>query len=377
MQSLDLISRFSELHDPRIDRTKRYPLIEIIFLIISATISGCDGWKSIRDFGVIKLEWLRKFLPYKEGIPVDDTIARVMRRINTKHFRHCFVQWIKTISKKTEDDLVAIDGKTLRGSYDDNSDKAAIHMVSAWSTANSLVLGQEKTSEKSNEITAIPELLNVLDLKGCIVSIDAMGCQTEIAKKIIKKEADYILALKGNHGKLHDDVNDFFKDALVNNFKNIDHDFYEDFDSGHGRIETRQCWVIDPQQYNDCFSNLGKWSNLQRIIMIKTKREMQERVTEDARFYITSRNADARFFSEAVRKHWQIENSLHWTLDVSMNEDASRIRSEASPENYAIIRHIALNIIRSDKSTKASVKRKISMAALDDEFRFTLLNQAI
>ena len=221
MQSKDLISCFSELKDPRIDRTKRYPLIEIIFLIISATISGCDGWKSIRDFGVIKLEWLRKFLPYEEGIPVDDTIARVMRRINTKHFRHCFIKWIKSISKKTEGDIIAIDGKTLRGSCDDNSDKAAVHMVSAWSTANSLVLGQEKTSEKSNEITAIPELLDVLELKGCIVSIDAMGCQTEIAKKIIKKKADYILALKGNQGNLHEDVNDFFKDALINNFNNI------------------------------------------------------------------------------------------------------------------------------------------------------------
>lgn len=236
---------------------------------------------------------------------------------------------------------------------------------------------QEKTSEKSNEITAIPELLDVLDLKGCIVSIDAMGCQTEIAKKIAKKEADYILALKGHQGHLHDDVNEFFKEALANNFKNIEHNFYEDFDAGHGRVEIRQCWVIDPQRYNDCFSNLGKWSNLQRIILVKTKREMKEQVTEDTRFYITSRNADARFFAEAVRKHWQVENSLHWTLDVSMNEDASRIRSEASPENYAIIRHIALNIIRSDKSIKASVKRKMSMAALDDEFRFTLLKQAI
>ncbi len=196
MQPTDLLSHFSELTDPRIDRTKRYPLIEIIFLVISATISGCDGWKSIRDFGAIKLEWLRRFLPYNEGIPVDDTIARVMRRLDTKQFRDCFVNWMKSVSKKTDGDIIAIDGKTLRGSYNNGSDKAAIHMVSAWSTDNSLVLGQEKTSEKSNEITAIPELLEVLDLKGCIVSIDAMGCQHAIAKKIIDKKADYILALK-------------------------------------------------------------------------------------------------------------------------------------------------------------------------------------
>lgn len=376
MQPIDLISSFSKLTDPRIERTKRYPLIEIIFLVISATISGCDGWKAIRDFGTIKLEWLRKFLPYKDGIPVDDTIARVMRRINTRQFRDCFVKWIKSVSKATDKDIIAIDGKTLRGSYDDGSDKAAIHMVSAWSTANSLVLGQEKTSEKSNEITAIPELLEVLDLKGCIVSIDAMGCQTEIAKKIIKKKADYILALKGNQEKLFEDVSYYFSTALANSFKNIEYNFHEDVDYGHGRIETRQCWVIDSNKYKGCFSNVEKWVNLQRIIMIRTKRETKDTITEDTRFYITSHNADAKFFSEAVRKHWQVENSLHWTLDVSMNEDASRIRIEASPENYATIRHIALNVLRSDKTTKASVKRKMNMAALDDNFRSTLVNQA-
>ena len=375
MNSVNLMSCFNKLEDPRIDRTKRYPLIEIIFLIISATISGCDGWKAIRDFGVIKIDWLRRFLPYKEGIPVDDTIARVMRRIDTKQFRDCFVNWMKNVSKKTKGDIIAIDGKTLKGSYDNSNDKSAIHMVSAWSTANSLVLGQEKTSEKSNEITAIPELLNVLDLKGCIVSIDAMGCQQTIAKKIVDKKADYILALKGNQGNLHKEVSKFFNQSFDNKFKNINHDFYEHIDSGHGRIETRQCWLIDPKQYNDYFSNLEKWRNLEGIIIVKTKRELKNRVTEDIRFYITSHKANAQFFADSVRKHWQIENSLHWTLDVSMKEDASRIRTEASPENYATIRHIALNIIRKDKSTIASVKRKMNMAALDDEFRFKLLNQ--
>lgn len=250
-------------------------------------------------------------------------------------------------------------------------------MVSAWSTENSLVLGQEKTSKKSNEITAILELLEVLDLKGCIVSIDAIGCQHAIAKKIIDKKADYILALKGNQGLLHEDVSDFFNYAIKNNFKNIEYDFYEDFDSGHGWIETRCCWVINPQKQSSCFSNLVKWGNLQKIIMVKTKQEMKDKTTEDTRFYISSRDANAKFFSEAVRKHWQVENSLHWTLDVTMNEDASRIRTEASPENYAMIRHIALNIIRNDKSIKASVKRKMNMAALDDNFRSNPINQVI
>ena len=377
MQTVDLITNFSILKDPRIDRTKRYPLIEIIFLVISATISGCDGWKAIRDFGVIKLEWLRKFLPYKEGIPVDDTIARVMRRINTKQFRDCFIKWMKYVSKKTDNDIIAIDGKTLRGSYDNGSEKAAIHMVSAWSTANGLVLGQEKTSEKSNEITAIPKLLEILDLKGCIVSIDAMGCQTEIAKQIIKKSADYILALKGNQGNLFADVSSFFNAAFANNFKDIEHNFYEEFDYGHGRIETRKCWVVNPNKFKGCFLNLGKWCNLQGIIMVKSKRELKDKITEDTRFYITSHKANAKFFSEAIRKHWQVENSLHWTLDVSMKEDSSRIRIGASPENYSTIRHIALNIIRSDKSIKGSVKSKMNIAALDDDFRTSLINQVI
>ena len=223
---VDILANFSELEDPRVERTKVYPLMEIIFLVVSAAISGCEGWKSIKDFGDIKLSWLRQFLPYKSGIPVDDTIARVMRRLDTKQFKTCFINWMQGVATVTNGDVIAIDGKTLRRSYDGNSGKLAIHMVSAWSTANGVVLGQEKTAEKSNEITAIPELLDVLALKGCIVSIDAMGCQKEIAKKIVSKKADYVLALKGNQGNLHADVKTFFADAISNNFINVKHDFF-------------------------------------------------------------------------------------------------------------------------------------------------------
>jgi predicted transposase YbfD/YdcC len=376
-QSTALLSHFAQVEDPRVDRTKRYPLIEIIFLVISATISGSEGWKAVRDFGQLKLNWLRKFLPYDEGIPVDDTIARVMRKIDTKQFRDCFVKWMQEVSTLTNGDIIAIDGKTLRGSYDNGSDKSAIHMVSAWSTANSMVLGQEKTSEKSNEITAIPELLKTLEIKGCIVSIDAMGCQTKIATDIVKKGADYILALKGNQGTLHDDVTGFFAKAIESDFKNIQHDFHTEYDAGHGRVETRSCWVLDPFLHGDCFSNLEKWDKLKRIIMVKSKRELKDKTTEDTRFYITSCVSGAQDALNAVRKHWQVENTLHWTLDVTFNEDSSRIRKESSPENYAMIRHIALNILRSYKSMKASVKRKLNMAALDDDFRTKLITQVI
>jgi len=248
-----LLEHFETLPDLRVDRTKRYPLIEIILLVIAGTVSGCEGWKSIKDFGEAKLAWLRKFLPYEEGIPVDDTLARVMRKLDTKAFQTHFVEWMQSVSAVTEGDVVAIDGKTLRRSHNRRDGISAIHMVSAWSSENGLVLGQEKTAEKSNEITAIPNLLDVLDIKGCIVTIDAMGCQTAIAEKIVKRKADYVLALKGNQGHMHSEVKDFFETAHSGGFKNVTHDYYEECDAGHGRIEHRQCWAVSP--IANCFSS--------------------------------------------------------------------------------------------------------------------------
>lgn len=370
-----LITHLLILPDPRIDRTKRYPLIEIIFLVVAATISGCEGWKQIKDFGDVKLLWLRKFLPYKDGIPVDDTIARVMRRLNTKIFQETFSKWMQAISLQTEGDIIAIDGKTLRRSHDKRNDKAAIHMVSAWSSANGVVLGQEKTAEKSNEITAIPELLNTLALKGCIVSIDAMGCQTVIASKIIQSEADYILALKKNQGLSYDDVATFFDEAFSTNFQNILHDYYEESNKGHGRQEHRQCWTIDVALYD--FPNLSKWKNLKTISATVNTRQIGDKIEQDTKFYISSLAPCAKKILTAARKHWGIENSLHWVLDMTFREDESRIRAESSPENLAIIRHIALNIVKLDTSLKASVKRKLLRSSLDDEYRYTVMKQAI
>ena len=370
----DLVGYFSVMPDPRIDRTKRYPLIEIILLVITGVLSGCEGWKQIKDFGDMKLSWLRKFLPYAEGIPVDDTIARVMRRLDTKAFQGCFIKWMQTVSTVTTGDIIPIDGKTLRRSHD-GGNKSAIHMLSAWSSANGMVLGQEKTAEKSNEITAIPELLEVLDIKGCIVTIDAMGCQTAIATKIIKKKGDYVLALKGNQSGLYEEVKDFFKVAQASQFAGLAVSFHEEYDKGHGRIEHRQCWALTP--IASCFASLHKWDNLNSIVMIKSRRELKTKCTEELRFYIASVEPDAKKLFEAVREHWGIENKLHWTLDVTFREDESRIRKEASPENFAIMRHIALNLIKSDTSVQASVKRKRLMAALNDDFRETLIKQVI
>lgn len=319
-------------------------------LIIAGTVSGCDGWKSLKDFGEAK-----------DGIPVDDTLARVMRKLETKAFQACFIEWIQSVSEVTAGDVVAIDGKTLRRSHDRQTGVPAIHMVSAWSSENGLVLGQEKTAEKSNEITAIPQLLDVLEIKGCIITIDAMGCQIAIAEKIIQKKADYILALKGNQGNLHVEVTDFFETALAADFKQVTYDYFEEHDAGHGRIEYRQCWAITPCV--DSFPSFKKWPDLKRLIMIKSHRDFKDGLTkntQDTRFYIAS-----------------IENQLHWTLDMTFREDESRIRTAAAPENFAIMRHIALNLIKNDTSRKASVKRKRFMATLEDDFRETIIRQVI
>lgn len=373
--SQSLLEHFQTLPDPRVDRTKIYPLLEIILLIIAGTISGCEGWKQIKDFGEMKLDWLRKFLPYAHGIPVDDTLARVMRKLDTKAFQTHFLTWMRAVSEATEGKVVSIDGKTLRRSYNRRDGKGALHLISAWCSENGLVLGQEKTNEKSNEITAIPELLKVLELKGCIVTIDAMGCQKIIAEQIVSKKADYVLALKGNQGQLHSEVKEFFELAYASDFKGIEIEQYEESDKGHGRIEYRQCFVIKAN--TRWFPSSQQWPHLKQIVMVKSRRELQDKMTEDTRYYITSTNASAQKLLAITRAHWGIENSLHWTLDVTFREDESRIRTEASPENFAIIRHIALNLLKKDASIKASVKRKRLMAALNDEFRERLIREAI
>ena len=373
MQDTSLLCHFSELEDPRVERTKRYPLEEILLLVICATLSGCNGWTSIKQFGEIKLSWLRQYLPYKDGIPVDDTIARLMRKLDPKLFQGCFMRWMQSVVELTDGDIIAVDGKTARGSR--NGSDSPLHLVSAWSAANGVVLGQEKTAQKSNEIKAIPELLNALSIKGCLVTIDAMGCQKEIAKQIVEKKADYLLALKGNQGHLHEDVKSFFYSSLENNFKGVYHDYHHEFDKGHGRIEHRECWAVEVHHYADCFIQLEHWKNLTSLIMIRSTRLINGKETQQTRFYISSVNANAERLLDATRKHWGIENNLHWVLDLTFKEDESRIRKDLSAENFAVIRHIAYNLIKQDKSTKGSVRSKRERAAFDDKFRENLLKK--
>ncbi|BBC25203.1 transposase, ISAs1 family [Pseudanabaena sp. ABRG5-3] len=285
--------------------------------------------------------------------------------------QNSFISWVKSVSQVLKGEVVAIDGKTLRHSYDRGADKGAIHMVSAWASANRLVLGQCKVDEKSNEITAIPELLKLLEINGCIVTIDAMGCQKEIASQIIEQGADYVLALKGNQGGLFDDVQWLFEQAINTDFVDVDHDFCQSIDKGHGRLEIRRCWTLSNLDY---LTQLPLWSRLQTIALVQSERRINEKVSTENRYYISSLPSNATVIAEAVRTHWSIENSLHWVLDVSFHEDASRIRKDHSPENMAMLRHFALNLLSRDKSSRFSMRAKRNKAAWDLPYLIHLLN---
>ena len=365
-----LIEHLSNLTDPRVERTKRHLLVDIVVIGICAVICGSDTWAGMEEYGMAKYEWLKGFLELPNGIPSHDTFGRVFSRLSAEEFRESFLGWINAVNEITGGQVVAIDGKTLRRSFDKASDKAAIHMVSAWAEANRLVLGQVKVDEKSNEITAIPKLLNMLDLSGCLVTIDAMGCQKEISKLIIKKEADYVLALKGNHGNLYEDVKFFFDDALTNGFGEFKYKYHETIDKGHGRIEVRRYWMVSDINWLD---EKNQWKGLRSIGMVESERIMGEETTTEKRYYISSLTGDAQKFAYGVRGHWAIENSLHWVLDVAFREDESRIRKGNGAENFALLRHIALNLLKQERSSKVGVKIKRNKAGWDNDYLLKVL----
>jgi predicted transposase YbfD/YdcC len=367
-----LWEHFSVLKDPRIERNKEHKLIDIIAIAILAVICGADGWTHVEEFGNAKYEWLRGFLELPNGIPSHDTFGRVFSRLSAKAFQECFQSWVNEISILTQSEIVPIDGKTLRRSYDRGSGKKAIHMVSAWTSANRLLLGHVKTEEKSNEITAIPELLRLLELKGCIVTIDAMGCQKAIAEMIREKGADYVLALKGNQTNLHQETKAFFENATEKAFEAIPHDYYETSEHGHGRFEIRRYWSVG---FLDAISERANWQDLKTIGMVESIREVDDNICSEVRYYISSLEQDAKKFARAVRKHWGIENSVHWVLDVAFQEDQCRIRKENGAENFSLLRRIALNLLRQETSTKLGVQAKRLRAGWDSRYLFKLLNQ--
>ena len=367
-EEMDFLDVFGQLDDPRIDRKKLHPMPEILLLTLCAIICGAESWDDIETFGQAKVEFLRRYLPYTHGIPSDDTLRRFFRAIDPDQFQRLFIEWIRTwLNPEVADKVVAIDGKTLRGSR--NGEQMPIHLVSAFASEAGIVLGQVKTHEKSNEITAIPELLEWLDVRGAIVTIDAMGCQKAIAEKIVDKGGDYLLALKGNQSRLHDDVRLHFEEPGPQ--ASIQMEQAETLDKGHGRIEVRHCHVSTDIDWLK--ERHPEWKNLNSIVAITSERHIGETATQETRYFISSSLIPAERMLAAVRLHWGIENQLHWVLDMSFGEDQSRIRKGNAPNNVAIIRHAALNMIRGAKTKRMSIKRMRKAAGWDD----ALLNDVL
>lgn len=360
------IDFFSDMPDPRLDRKKLYNLTDIFVVVLCGVLTGAESWVEIEQFGKVKLNWLRQFVPLVNGIPSHDTLGRVFSLIDPEEFGKRFLGWIRSVSKKTKGGVIAIDGKTLRRSHDESSGRSAIHMISAWATENRLVLGQLKTSEKSNEITAIPELLKLLDINDCIVTIDAMGCQRKIARQITSQGGHYILGLKGNQSKLAEDVEDFFSCAQRDDFSFLRHDYTKTTEKDHGRIETREYWIADEAS----FDADGAWGGLKSVGMVKSTRNTKNGLSVDTRYYICScEGLSANGFAHAVRGHWGIENSLHWVLDVAFREDECRVRKGHAAENLSRIRHVALNLLREEKEVcKLGIKAKRHRCAIDEEY---------
>jgi len=369
VKSQSISNHFSKLSDPRRDN-KRHQLIDIITVAICAVICNADSFEHIAEYGRAKYDWLKGFLQLPHGIPSADTFERVFSRIDAEQFKSCFMEWVKAISQLTKGEVVAVDGKTLRRSHDHSNAKSAIHMVSAWACANGLVIGQIKTEEKSNEITAIPQLLRTLELEGCIVTIDAMGCQKNIAETIVAKNADYVFSLKGNQSNLHDDVKLFFQTQKENDFKDASLDYYESVDADHGKIEVRKYWTTSDIAWLQGKEN---WEKLQTICMVERERQFDNKTESETSYYIGSIEKDAKSFAHAVRSHWAVENSLHWVLDVSFREDESRIRKDNAPENFAVLRHIALNMIKKETTLKKSIKSKRLRAGWDNKYLLKVL----
>jgi predicted transposase YbfD/YdcC len=363
---------FGNLADPRVVGRCDHKLLDIIIIAVCAVITGAESWVEVETFGQLKHEWLKTFLDLPHGIPTHDTFGRVFAALDAEAFQVCFARWVEGVFVATRGQVVAVDGKTARRSHDKAIGKDAIHMVSAWASQTGIVLGQRKVDDKSNEITAIPELLRLLDVSGCIVTIDAMGCQKAIAQTIRDEKADYVLRVKDNQGHLHHDLRDWFAYSDQVQFAHIQHTYAETVNKDHGRLEIRRCWAIaDPVAF-EYLRYYDGWADLQTIVRVQRERRWGEKIECEEAYYISSLPHDASRLLHAIRSHWGIENSFHWVLDMTFGEDDSRIRTGDSPQNMAVLRHLALNILKKN-TAKGSLRQKRYKAALDDTFLSQLL----
>ncbi len=367
---------FEDLIDPRGSQGVLHPFISIVMIALLATIGGAKGWEDIETYGVSHESWLSSFLPLPFGIPSADNYRRLFERISPTAFEQSFQSWLSGLVRDLGAQVIPIDGKTVRGSYDRNGEQSALHLVSAWASENRLFLGQVKVEDKSNEITAIPALLELLDISGCIITIDAMGTQTDIAHQIQAQGADYVLALKANHPTLHAQVKQWFETAQAQNFEGIEHSYDVRVESGHHRREKRQVTAVSIDQMGDLYKQ-AQWSGLQTIVRVVRTRHLWNKTTQEVMFYLSSLPPDAQQLGKAIRQHWSIENQLHWVLDVTFGEDASRVRKGNSPENIALLKRWSINLLNQETSFKRSTRQKAKRASMDVTYLLKVLNASI